>query len=226
MPRRPISPPVAEALERLTDRTDRIVVMDTETTGFGAQDRVVEIAMVTLDLRGRVVDRWATLLDPGRDPGPTHVHGITGEMLQGAPDFGTLAPEIAARLHGAVVSAHNLPFDARMLRQEFDRYDVPVGDLRKGLDTLVPTRAKLHVACRAEGVRLQPNHHALDDALATADLLLRILDRFETAPEPVTLEGPVDAADRTRSWTRSGTAVDADPSRLVAGWFRAAVDRS
>ncbi len=225
MPRRPISPPVADALARLADCTDRIVVVDTETTGFGAEDRVVEIAMVTLDLRGRVVDRWESLLDPGRDPGPTHVHGITGEMLQGAPDFGTLAPEIAARLHGAVVSAHNLPFDARMLRQEFARYDVPVGDLRKGLDTLVPTRAKLHVACRAEGVRLRPNHHALDDALATAGLLLRILDRFEDLPEPVALDGPVDPVDRTRAWTRAGDVIEADPSRLVAAWFRAAAER-
>lgn len=222
---RPISPPVAEVLERLADRTDRIVVVDTETTGFGAADRVVEVAMVTLDLRGRVVDTWETLLDPGRDPGPTHVHGITEEMVQGAPAFGSLAPEIAARLHGAVVSAHNLPFDARMLRQEFDRCEVPLGDLRNGLDTLVPTRAKLHVACLAEGVKLRPNHHALDDALATADLLLRILDRFEALPEPVTLHQPVDEVQRSRSWTRNGAGVEEEPAPHVAAWFRAAAGR-
>ncbi|MEU7619367.1 hypothetical protein AB0B27_25180 [Micromonospora rifamycinica] len=47
---------------------------------------------------GRVVDEWATLVDPGRDPGPTFIHHITADMLSGAPTFADAAGEILSRL--------------------------------------------------------------------------------------------------------------------------------
>ena len=52
--------------------------LDFETTGLFPQkhDRVIEIGMVLLDKHGNVEGEWASLINPERDVGPTHIHGI------------------------------------------------------------------------------------------------------------------------------------------------------
>lgn len=167
--RRP--PQTGRLLSSLAGGADRVVVVDTETTGFRASDRIVEVAAVTLDLDGNVVDEWATLIDPGRDVGPTHIHGVTARMVAGAPTFSSIAGDLAERLDGAVFAAHNVPFDARMLGYEYRRCGVPF-QVEVALDTLSATRAKLGVACASHGVELLDAHAALNDARATAQLLV------------------------------------------------------
>ena len=73
-----------------------LAVVDVETTGFVPEkhDRVVEIAIVRTDFQGREQVRFETLVNPGRDVGPTHVHGITAEMVKDASPFGALADAI------------------------------------------------------------------------------------------------------------------------------------
>lgn len=53
-------------------------VVDVETTGLfsAGQDRIAEIAVVLVDPDGKVEDSWATLVNPGRDLGAQHIHGI------------------------------------------------------------------------------------------------------------------------------------------------------
>jgi DNA polymerase III subunit epsilon len=157
---------------------DRIVVVDTETTGVFASDRVVEVALVTLDLDGRIIDEFDTLIDPQRDVGPTWIHGISASMLAGAPTFEDVCGQLAVRLHGAVVAAHNLPFDSRMLAGEYARLGLEV-HLSAGLDTLAMTRARLEAACSTYGLRLDGAHAALADARATAQLLVALADRCD-----------------------------------------------
>ena len=102
------------------NRNQRLVVLDVETTGFSRYDRILEFACITM-VDGVVVDEYETLIQPDRDPGPVHVHGITAEMLQSAPRFETVTGDIANRLHGAILVAHNISFDMRMLNQEAER---------------------------------------------------------------------------------------------------------
>ena len=103
------------------------VVVDVETTGFGRSDKIVEIAAITLDsATWETIDEYDTLINPERDVGPTGVHGITASMVEAAPTFSDAIAAIAARLHGAVLIAHNLAFDARMLRYEFERRGIAI----------------------------------------------------------------------------------------------------
>ena len=133
------------------------MVVDCETTGVYNSDRVVEVALVTLDLDGNVVECWDSLVRPGRDVGPTHIHGLTADDLKDAPTFGDIAGDVAGdvalRLHGACLAAHNLPFDTRMLGGEYERlgWDLSVSG---GLDTLA-ARRRLAVACAERGVRVR-----------------------------------------------------------------------
>jgi DNA polymerase-3 subunit epsilon len=94
-------------------------VIDVETTGLYRTDRVVEIAIVTMDAAtGTVIDEFDTLVNPLRDPGPTWIHGVSASMLIDAPPFKDIAHHVAARLHDAVVVGHNLRFDTRMVGNE------------------------------------------------------------------------------------------------------------
>lgn len=163
------------------------VVIDVETTGFGKHDRLVEIAIVAMDPESwETVDEYDTLLNPERDVGPIGVHGVSASMVQVAPVFGDVVADISRRVNGTLLVAHNLPFDARMLRQEFERDGVQV-DLGTGLCTFKRTRQKLEAACKERGVELACAHRALADARATAELARRLWgDGAElSAEEPV-----------------------------------------
>ena len=152
----------------------KFVVVDVETTGFGRHDRIVEIAAVTLDpATWETIDEFDTLINPERDVGPTGVHGISAAMVEAAPTFSDIVPALAGRLQGAVLIAHNLVFDARMLRQEFDNRGVR-NDLGDGLCTYRATRQKLYSACDAFDIPLSQQHRALADARATAELARRL----------------------------------------------------
>lgn len=146
------------------------MVVDTETTGVYNSDRVVEVAIVTLTLDGDIIDEWDTLVQPGRDVSASHIHGITASMVADAPRFEDVAGDIAVRLHGACAAAHNLPFDARMIKNEFERTGSSV-EIDCGIDTLRATGLRLSEACAQYGINISQAHRALDDATAAARLL-------------------------------------------------------
>ncbi|MEV7970087.1 3'-5' exonuclease [Sphaerisporangium sp. NPDC088356] len=152
-----------------------------ETTGFrtSENDRILEIGLVHLDPAGEVTGEWATLVNPERDLGPEHIHGITVTEAEKAPTFKEIAGTVAALLRGRVVAAHNLPFDARFLTYEFGRLgiDVPL-DHRLGVCTMIwaahflPGDPRtLAGCCAVAGVPLDGQHDALVDARAAAGLL-------------------------------------------------------
>lgn len=205
-------------------------VVDLETTGFAAHrsDRIVEVAVVSTDPHGDVTDTWHTLIDPGRDPGPSHVHGITADQLAGAPRFVDVLPFVASRLAGTVVVAHNALFDLGFLSAEF---------LRAGRQPpLWPTLCSMELAghftdtrrladcCADAGVPLDGAHTALGDAVATAGLLKHYLataarmgvDPFSSlGPDPVTLTAaPASPAPLTKP--RTEVQQQLPPSRASA----------
>jgi DNA polymerase-3 subunit epsilon len=152
-------------------------VVDVETTGLSRTDRIVSAAVYRLDPDGEVQDHWYTLVDPERDPGPVWIHGLTSEMLAGAPLFAEIAEEFAARLAGRVLVAHNALFDWSMISREFARIggQAPV---RQRLCTIVLARDlglplrnhKLGALAAHFGVVPRRQHHALDDARVLAEV--------------------------------------------------------
>ncbi len=103
-------------------------VIDIETTGLYARghDRVCEIAVVQVDTGGQITDDWHSLVNPRRDLGPQHIHGISAAEVRGAPTFAQVAGRVAQLLKGRVVAAHNLAFDAQFLVAEYNRLGVAV----------------------------------------------------------------------------------------------------
>jgi ATP-dependent Lhr-like helicase len=106
-------------------------VVDIETTGFASRgrDRVIEIAVVRLAPDGTFLGEWSSLVNPQRDVGATHIHGLTAVDVQDAPPFADIARIVADQLEGAILTAHNLPFDRGFLEAEFDRAGLALADL-------------------------------------------------------------------------------------------------
>ncbi|MFF9631656.1 DEDDh family exonuclease [Streptomyces fradiae] len=151
-------------------------VVDVETTGLSAHDRIVSAAVYRLDARGRVEDHWYTLVNPERDPGPVSIHGLTSEVLEGAPLFPEVAAEFAERLDGRVLVAHNAYFDWSMIAREYARAR-GTAPVRQRLCTMALARElalplpnmKLESLAAHFGVRQRQAHNALDDARVLAE---------------------------------------------------------
>ncbi len=151
-------------------------VVDVETTGLARDDRIVSAAVYRLDARGEVEDHWYTMVNPERDPGPVWIHGLTSDVLEGAPLFPEIAEEFASRLDGRVLVAHNAVFDWSMIAREYARAEreAPV---RQRLCTIALSKElglplanhKLESLAAHFGVVQQRAHHALDDARVLAE---------------------------------------------------------
>lgn len=161
-------------------------VVDVETTGGAAWrgHRVIDIAIVEV-LGGRIIDEYETLVNPGRGipPAITALTGITTAMVHEAPWFDHVADEVDRRLRGRVFVAHNATFDwefvsAELLRSAGDRPDGPRLCTVRMCRRLVPglRRRNLDEVTRHFGVQVHARHRAHGDALATARVLLRLLD--------------------------------------------------
>lgn len=201
-------------LARLLPAGGRVAVIDVETTGLYNSDRVVEVAVVTLDSHGVIQERFETLVNPNRDLGPVWIHQITASMVVDAPTFDEVAHEVAARIDGAVVCAHNLPFDTRMLANEFQRCQIDV-DWGRGLDTLAVTRSKLGVACMDAGIELTDAHRAVADAEATGRLLVAHASAISVEPVAARL-API-LVRPFRIVTRDGSTVVAATAPYLVG---------
>lgn len=168
-------------------------VIDLETTGLrpGRHDKVVEVAVVQLDATGTVMREWCTLVNPDRDLGPQHIHGIQTAEILDAPTFGQIAGHLAQLLAGRVVVAHNLRFDVPFLAAEYQRIGVTAPlDPNYGLCTMALAAQYLPGAgrsladcCARAGVEVTHAHNALHDARAAAGLLTHYLRR-EGQPPP------------------------------------------
>ncbi|MFI8773990.1 exonuclease domain-containing protein [Gordonia sp. NPDC062954] len=199
----------ASTLAGLIGTGSTVAVIDVETTGLRHSDRIVEIAIVTVDHRGVICDEFETLVNPQRDAGPVWIHGLTASMLVDAPSFADIAGAVATRLDGAVVVGHNISFDTRMVGYELTRAGIDI-DWGSGLDTLSVTRRKLAAACAAHSITLDNAHRAIADARATAELLLRVADQFPAAGTPA--RTGVREAAPTRLQVRDKAAAVYQPS--------------
>jgi DNA polymerase-3 subunit epsilon len=155
------------------------VSFDVETTGLSpARDRIAEIGAVKFNTGG-VIDNFATLVDPGipMPDAAAKVNNITDSMLKGQPFVEDVMPQFLEFIEGAIIVAHNAPFDCGFINESLARlyksHLVPFRFLpNKITDTLVMSRSLLpgrkhyNLQALAAGfeIRAENAHRAADDA--------------------------------------------------------------
>ena len=175
----------------LSDTT--FAVIDLETSGGSPNSGagITEIGVVKV--RGGVVlDTFQSFIDPGNSLPPfiTQLTGITDEMLTSAPFIDEVLPTLIEFLgspNETVLVAHNSPFDMSFLRAAALIHKFPwpnyltVDTARLARAVLDPdevVNCKLGTLAIFFNANTSPNHRALDDALATVDVLHGIIERL------------------------------------------------
>lgn len=183
-------------------RRAEFAVVDVETTGLFARayDRVIEIAIVSVDGDGEWLDEYATLVNPERDLGRTDIHGIRGSDVREAPRFEDILGDVSERLRGRVPVAHNARFDRDFLAAEFARcgHVLPEEDwlCTMQLGGAATGARRLGACCDALGISLSNAHSALDDACAAAAVLIACLGNRRLAVDVLPLlASATEAAD-------------------------------
>ena len=168
------------------------VVLDLETSGgaphLGAH--ITEIGAVKIR-GGEVLGKFQTFINPGT-PIPafiTSLTGITDEMVSLSPRIAEVFPillEFLGSEKETVFVAHNAPFDLSFLKAAAKANEYPwpkftVIDTaklaRKVLSRDEVINCKLGTLAEFFETEVSPNHRALDDALATVDVLHALIGR-------------------------------------------------
>lgn len=162
-------------------------VIDLETTG-GSADLcgITEIGAVKLR-GGECIGTFQTLVNPGCaiPPEITILTGITHSMVLPAPRIEAVLPSLLEFIGDSVIVGHNVRFDLSFVQAALERDQRPKLTNRS-VDTVALARrlvrnevpnCKLGTLARHLRLDHQPSHRALDDALATGDLLHLLIER-------------------------------------------------
>ena len=154
-------------------------------TANGQRTSVCSVGVVVVR-DGEVCDTFYSLIRPRPNyysRFTTAIHGLTYEDTAEAPDFAEVWREVAPRIEGLPLVAHNSPFDEGCLRAAFDLYGMPYPGYtfyctcrasRRVFGRQLPNH-QLHTVSAACGFDLEHHHHALADAEACARIALKIL---------------------------------------------------
>lgn len=163
------------------------VVFDIETTGLNPKnDNIIEIGAVKISNR-KVIDSFSTFVHIDKKlPGKIiELTSITDDMLQGQPEIDEALPAFLDFAKECVLVAHNAKFDLGFIKENtkvlsIENYNPPV------LDTLELSKAlikdvknhRLNTLTKKLGINLINHHRAVDDANATGQLLIILLNKL------------------------------------------------
>lgn len=162
------------------------VVVDFETTGLEADAQPVEVGMVKV-IQGDIVAQFETLIFQERvGEGATKIHGLKASDLSGAPKIADLTGAFANFVGEHPILMHNAAFDLRIAKNagllKTIRSNKVYCSLHLSKQTLDTPNHKLSTLAHELGLKHQPAHRSISDALATAELVLTILEieRFDS----------------------------------------------
>jgi DNA polymerase-3 subunit epsilon len=162
-------------------------IVDLETTGGSPTEcGITEIGAVKVR-GGECLGTYQTLVNPGRaiPPEITVLTGITHAMVAPAPRIEAVLPSLIDFIGDAVFVGHNVRFDLGFVQAALARDD-RARLANRSIDTVALARrlvvdevpnCRLSTLARQFRLDHQPSHRALDDALATVDLLHLLLER-------------------------------------------------
>jgi DNA polymerase-3 subunit epsilon len=168
---------------------NRLIVLDTETTGLSTKDgnRILEIGCVELIDRRLTGNNFHVYINPERDSeeGALRVHGLTTAFLSDKPKFAEIAAAFINYIQGSELIIHNAPFDVGFLnyelvdllnQQAIENYCIVFDTLADAKKRHPAQRNNLDALCKRYGVdnTHRELHGALLDAQILADVFLKM----------------------------------------------------
>ena len=165
---------------------ERLIVLDTETTGIDPKEghRIIEVGAVQIDNREITNIEFHKYIQPNRTVGDSvRVHGITDKFLINKPQFSQISDDLISFIEGSTLIIHNAPFDLGFLNHEFklNGVKIKVEDLCQVIDTLELSKEQrpgtmhnLDALCRRFGIdtSARTRHGALLDAQILAKVYI------------------------------------------------------
>ena len=177
----------ARICENVSETNNRFVVFDIETTGLDKyKEEITEIGAVLVE-DGQVTERWGTFVNPEK-PIPAKISeltSITDDMVADAPKVKDALTDFFKFCQGAVLVAHNAKFDTGFIKEKAKKcglsYDFGHLDTLMLAKCLYPNlpNYKLNTLTKHLNVVLENHHRAVDDAKATADIFVKMLEELK-----------------------------------------------
>lgn len=180
---------------------------DTETTGLQPSqgDEIIQIgALRVADGQIHADNAFEVLIDPQRSISPESekIHGITDEKVRGQPTINQVLPEFYDFCEGSVLLGHNVAFDMRFLEMKEQTSRVvfrqPVIDTLLLSAVAYPNQPhhSLEASMSLLGVEIEHRHSAYSDAVATAQVFLKLVPLLEERGI-ITLGQAIEASKKT-----------------------------
>jgi len=166
---------------------DEFTVFDIETTGLSnINDEIIEIGAVKIK-EGKIIDTFETFVNP-KIPISSFITKLTGideSMVKDAPSIEEILPKFLEFASNSVLVAHNANFDVSFIKSKAKKFNLNVNNAV--LDTLELSRHlykdlknyKLDTLADHLQVKLEHHHRAVDDAMATAEIFIKTIDRLK-----------------------------------------------
>ena len=172
--------------QRVPLRGVTFVAVDLETTGGSPTDSAITEIGAVAYRGGERLATFQSLVNPQQPIPPfiSHLTGIDDALVSGAPPIHEVLPSFLEFARGAVLVAHNARFDISFLNASLERLDyeplpgpaICTAKLAKRLVWPDVPNVRLGTLARYFRTRSEPNHRALSDAEACAEVLLGLLD--------------------------------------------------
>lgn len=180
---------------------------DTETTGLQPSngDEIIQIgALRVADGHIQADHAFDVLIDPQRtiSPESEKIHGITDAQVRGKPTIYQVLPEFYDFCEGSVLLGHNVAFDMRFLQMKEESSRVvfrqPVIDTLLLSAVAYPNQPhhSLEASMALLGVAIEHRHSAYSDAVATAQVFLKLVPLLEERGV-ITLRQAIEASNKT-----------------------------
>ncbi len=165
---------------------DNIIVFDVESTGVDVtEDEIIQIAAIKINREGEVVETFERFLKNKKSVSSSEsVHGFSDEFLRNnGGNKEDVLKEFVEFSNDAVIVGHNVQFDINILRSELERLNLGKPKFKYFYDTLDIYRRfhpklinhKLETLSNIFQTNNKPSHNAMDDILATKELLVRAI---------------------------------------------------
>ena len=160
------------------------VVFDIETTGLSPEkEKITEIGAVKIR-EGQVIECFSSLVNPAC-PIPNRISeltGITDDMVKDAPFIEEVLPKFINFIQDSILVAHNAKFDSAFIKNQAALMNIQI--INPILDTLALSRMclphlkkhRLNDLAKHYNVKLRNHHRALEDAQATAEIFLKLME--------------------------------------------------